>query len=42
MFERLLDLPADPEAFVQAAPRCPVFRLEPSAMTESSVRAHVE
>lgn len=28
MFKRLLDLPADPEAFAQAAPRCPVFRLE--------------
>src|SRR5215831_12533985 len=30
MFKRLLDLPADPEAFAQAAPRCPVFRLESS------------
>jgi hypothetical protein len=28
MFKRLLDLPGDPEAFAQAAPRCPVFRLE--------------
>jgi hypothetical protein len=27
-FERLLDLPNDPEAFEQAAPRCPVFRLD--------------
>jgi hypothetical protein len=27
-FERLLDLPNDPEAFAQAAPRCPVFRLD--------------
>jgi hypothetical protein len=27
-FERLLDLPSDPETFAQAAPRCPVFRLE--------------
>jgi hypothetical protein len=27
-FERLLDLPNDPEAFAQAAPQCPVFRLE--------------
>lgn len=27
-FERLLDLPNDPEAFAQAAPRCPVFRIE--------------
>jgi len=26
-FERLLDLPNDPEAFAQAAPQCPVFRL---------------
>ena len=26
-FERLLDMPNDPEAFAQAAPRCPVFRL---------------
>lgn len=34
MFERLLDLPADPEAFAQAAPRCPVFRLESSPITE--------
>ena len=29
-FERLLDLPNDPEAFAQAAPRCPVFRLDSS------------
>ena len=29
-FERLLDLPNDPEAFAQAAPRCPVFRLDHS------------
>ena len=36
MFERLLDLPADPEAFAQAAPRCPVFRLESSPITESN------
>lgn len=27
-FERLLGLPNDPEAFAQAAPRCPVFRLD--------------
>jgi hypothetical protein len=27
-FERLLDLPNDPEAFARAAPRCPVFRLD--------------
>ena len=33
MFERLLDLPADPEAFAEAAPRCPVFRLEHSPNT---------
>jgi hypothetical protein len=36
MFERLLDWPADPEAFAQAAPRCPVFRLESSSITESN------
>ncbi len=29
-FERLLDLPNDPEAFAQAAPRFPVFRLDHS------------
>src|SRR5713226_6929300 len=28
MFERILYLPSDPEAFAQAAPRCPVFRLD--------------
>ena len=27
-FERLLGLPADPEAFAAAADRCPVFRLD--------------
>jgi deazaflavin-dependent oxidoreductase (nitroreductase family) len=27
-FERLLDLPNDPEAFATAAPRCPVFRID--------------
>jgi hypothetical protein len=27
-FERLLGLSNDPEAFAQAAPRCPVFRIE--------------
>ena len=27
-FEKLLNLPADPEAFAAAAPRCPVFRLD--------------
>ena len=26
-FERLLDLPNDPETFAQATPQCPVFRL---------------
>ncbi len=26
-FERLLDLPNDPDAFAEAAPRCPVFRI---------------
>jgi len=34
-FERLLDLPNDPETFAQAAPQCPVFRLDYSD-TESS------
>jgi len=29
-FERLLGLPNDPQAFAAAAPRCPVFRLEPA------------
>jgi hypothetical protein len=28
-FERILDLPGDPEAFATAAQRCPVFRLDP-------------
>lgn len=28
-FERLLGLPADPDAFAAAADRCPVFRLDP-------------
>jgi hypothetical protein len=27
-FERLLDLPNDPDAFAAAAPRCPVFRID--------------
>lgn len=27
-FERLLGLPNDPEAFAEAAPRCPVFRAD--------------
>ncbi len=27
-FEKLLNLPGDPEAFAVAAPRCPVFRLD--------------
>jgi hypothetical protein len=27
-FERLLGLPNDPEAFAEAAPRCPVFRID--------------
>jgi hypothetical protein len=27
-FEKLLDLPHDPEAFATAAPRCPVFRID--------------
>lgn len=38
MFERLLDLPADPEAFAQAASRCPVFRLESSPVIERNAR----
>jgi hypothetical protein len=28
-FEKLLNLPGDPEAFAAAAPRCPVFRFDP-------------
>lgn len=28
-FEKLLNLPGDPEAFATAAPRCPVFRFDP-------------
>lgn len=28
-FEKLLNLPGDPEAFAEAAPRCPVFRFDP-------------
>ncbi len=36
-FERLLDLPNDPEAFAQAAPRCPVFRLD-SSEAEGSIQ----
>ena len=27
-FEKLLDIPGDPEALAAAAPRCPVFRLD--------------
>jgi hypothetical protein len=27
-FEKLLHFPGDPEAFAEAAPRCPVFRLD--------------
>jgi hypothetical protein len=27
-FEKLLDIPVDPEALAVAAPRCPVFRLD--------------
>jgi hypothetical protein len=30
-FERLLNLPNDPDAFAAAAPRCPVFRLDGQA-----------
>jgi len=28
-FEKLLNLPGDPEAYASAAPRCPVFRFDP-------------
>jgi F420H(2)-dependent quinone reductase len=28
-FERVLGLPNDPEAFAEAAPQCPVFRVDP-------------
>jgi hypothetical protein len=28
-FEKLLNLPGDPDAFAAAAPRCPVFRFDP-------------
>ncbi len=28
-FEKLLNLPGDPEAFAAAAPHCPVFRFDP-------------
>jgi hypothetical protein len=28
-FEKLLNIPGDPEALAAAAPRCPVFRLDP-------------
>ncbi len=28
-FERILGLPANPDTLAQAAPRCPVFRLDP-------------
>lgn len=28
-FERVLNLPGDPEAFAAAAPHCPVFRFDP-------------
>ena len=38
IFKRLLDLPSDPEAFAQAAPRCPVFRIESSPVTDRQTR----
>ena len=28
-FEKLLNLPGDPESFAAVAPRCPVFRFDP-------------
>jgi hypothetical protein len=36
-FERLLDLPNDPEAFAQAVPRCPVFRLDSSDARDADI-----
>jgi deazaflavin-dependent oxidoreductase (nitroreductase family) len=33
-FERILGIPADPEALVAAASRCPVFRLDPVPKAE--------
>ncbi len=36
-FERLLNLPGDPETLAQAAPRCPVFRLESASTPASSL-----
>lgn len=33
-FERILDLPNDPQAFAVAAPRCPIFRIDPVGATE--------
>lgn len=32
-FEQYLGIPGDPEAFAEAAPRCPVFRLVPMNTT---------
>ncbi|GHO87142.1 hypothetical protein [Dictyobacter formicarum] len=32
-FEKLLNLPGNPEAFAAAAPRCPAFRLDPLEQT---------
>ncbi|HLI70819.1 MAG TPA: hypothetical protein VKV19_13760 [Ktedonobacteraceae bacterium] len=35
-FEKLLNIPGDPEALAQAAPRCPVFRLDSVNMEDIS------
>lgn len=35
-FEKLLNMPGDPEAFVEAAPRCPVFRIDSMPQREQS------
>ncbi len=37
-FEKLLNLPSDPEAFAAAAPRCPVFRFDPLPQTTRDVQ----
>ena len=33
-FEKLLNIPGDPEALAEAAPRCPVFRLDSLSQEE--------
>ena len=33
-FEKLLNLPGDPEAFAAVAPRCPVFRIDSLSQNE--------